>query len=111
MAISKEALRDYRCRNCGATGCKLWRDGGCFVAPSPLCCDCTARASGKDVSDLREDGIRIDPLFGETEHIGWYVPCIPMDNGAGYYGVGNTPEAAVAWWKELPLRAPVPALA
>jgi hypothetical protein len=97
--------KDYKCANCGATGCKLWRE---YQTSSPqlLCVDCAAKEEGKDITSMDERGFRDigQGLRGKTNQIGWYVPAVPDEEGIGYWGYTSVPEAGVKWWERLPLR-------
>lgn len=97
---------DYKCQECGATGCKLWRDGGSFFSIELLCVDCAARDQKKDISSINEEGCRLigQGMRGRTDQIGWYVPAVPQEERIGYWGYGSVPDAGVQWWKRLPLR-------
>ena len=99
--------RDYACDRCGVTDCKLWRafnDG----AVELRCCDCAASEADppKDVSAIDDTGrVRVDDML--TDQIGWYVPAVPSESGASYWGYTTVPANAVAWWRRLPTRAPL----
>lgn len=82
---------DYRCRDCGATGCRLWR--GYNVSRGELrCTTCTEREEGRAWSP------------DEKHSIKWSVAAVPTEDGCGYWGYTSVPAAGVAWWERLPLR-------
>jgi len=52
ISIYDEAiLKDYVCKECGATGVKLWRPYNAVEGIPLLCCDCAAKEEEKDISD------------------------------------------------------------
>jgi hypothetical protein len=85
------APKGYRCGNCGANGCRLWREYG-TLCPGLLCADCAERDQGKRL------------VFSNSDTIGWYVPAVPTADDAGWWGYTSVPDAGVAWWKALPTR-------
>lgn len=97
---------DYKCCECGATNCKLWREYQCFSKILLRCAECAAKSEKKDVSDIDADGRRSDGFGhgGRTDQIGWYVPAVPMPQCDGYHGYTSVPEAGVSWWRRLPTR-------
>src|SRR5262249_37719640 len=98
---------DYKCGNCGATGCKLWREYQTF-SPQLLCVDCACKDQNK-TNNVDEQGLQMDIELGwKTDSIGWYVPAVPDEAGFGYWGYTSVPDAGAKWWELLPLRA-VPA--
>ncbi|MDX1607739.1 MAG: hypothetical protein R3251_00815 [Candidatus Spechtbacterales bacterium] len=105
MMLTTEVPDNYKCANCGATGCKLWREYQRF-SPQLLCLDCAAADQGKDISDIDENGMRTrESGPGRTEQIGWYVPAIPNDFGTRYLEYpDNIPIIAMEWWRALPNR-------
>ena len=91
---------EYKCANCGATNCKLWRECQ-TVDPQLLCASCAAKDQNKDISDIDADGTR-SGVNGRTDQIGWYVPAVPDEQGIGYWGYTSIPDVGVNWWKNLP---------
>jgi len=82
---------DLKCEDCGATGCKLWREYQ-TCSPSLLCANCVEERTGR----------KLDP-----EHlcsIEWWVAAIPDEEGNGYWGYTSVPEVGVRWWNQLPTR-------
>lgn len=100
---SKTTPADYKCNRCGTTSCKLWRETA-FSGPRLLCVDCAAKDQKKDISTINELGCR-KTEFGETDHIGIYVPAVPTENGYGYWMQVHVPDAGCQWWNNLPLRS------
>jgi len=96
---------DYKCGKCGATGCKLWRPSHTF-APVLACCDCAAAITGESVSGIDAKG-KSESKHGRTDQIGGYVPAVPDEECAGYWGYTSVPPEACAWWWALPTRAEV----
>lgn len=92
----------YRCTACGRHGCKLWREGYTFSPVEPLCCDCTAKRTGKDVSTLDERG-RVESEFGRTDQIGGWLPAVPHPTG-GWWSYTSVSAEGCAWWDRLPNR-------
>ena len=97
----KEPPVDYKCAECGATGCKLWREYQ-TVSPKLLCANCAAKDQKKDISDIDTEGRRHNTAGGRTDQIGWYVPAVPVEEGDGFWGYTSVPQAGCDWWKDLP---------
>lgn len=97
--------RRYVCGQCGASGCKLWREYQTFK-PRLLCVDCALKDQNKD-GPVDADGRRkCDDLPFCTYTIGWYVPAVPDEEGLGYWGYCAVPDAGLAWWRGLPTLVP-----
>ena len=95
--------RKYECDHCSKTNVKLWREyQTCADRTLLLCVDCTAKQSGKDVSEIDEKG-RIPWENTRTYSIGWYVPAVPFE-GVGFHGYCGIPEDRLLWWEGLPTR-------
>jgi len=94
-------LPDYRCAQCNATWCKLWRQYQTF-SPKLLCAICVAKDQKKDISDIDASGKRGSDLGIRTDQIGWYVPAVPTEDGAGYWGYCSVPRLGCDWWYKLP---------
>lgn len=114
--------KNYKCWDCGITGCKLWRYSG-FPPIELQCVDCALKTQIKYSSILersmnnpnfhiREDGTfdweYIPGHFQSCDQIGWRLPAIPDEEGIGYWGYSSAPQVGVNWWKRLPLRSAVP---
>jgi len=95
-------LPNYKCSDCGASNCKLWRlYQSC--RPELLCADCAAKDQKKDISNIDEHGrIPCDTTgSGRTDQIGWYIPAVPIEDGETYWGYTSVPEAGCEWWRKL----------
>lgn len=102
MYLNGITPEDYKCRECGATGIKLWREYNTFN-PRLLCASHAAKGQGKDIGILTPEGKWLDPIVDQwCDQIGWYVPAVPTEDGIGYWGYTSVPDAGVEWWKGLP---------
>lgn len=95
-------MSEYKCANCGRTGCKLWRDYG-SVSPL-LCCDCAGAEQSKDVSDIDASGRRTCRDGIRTDQIGWYLPAVPTEQPGSFWAYSSVPEERADWWRSLPTR-------
>jgi len=78
---------NYKCNDCGANECKLWRE---YQACNLLCANCVEKRTKR----------KLDP---ERLHsIEWWIAAIPDEEGNGYWGYTSVPEAGVRWWNNLP---------
>lgn len=101
-----ETPPNYKCSECGAANCKLWRE----YQTSPhdktlLCARCAAKAGDKDISSMDEYGRWAeDPTRPTVTHdqIGWYVPAVPTEDNDTYWGYTSVPHAGCLWWANLP---------
>jgi len=94
-------MSEIKCEVCGATRCKLWREYQTF-SPRILCAVHAGADQEKDISTLDEDGRRVSdahPAF-RTDQIGWYVPCVPAEDG--FWGYTSVPDSALWEWRKLP---------
>jgi hypothetical protein len=94
----------YKCADCGATNCKLWREYQ-IMTLKLLCAVCACKDQ-KKTDDVDAEGRRSSDHGGRTDQIGWYVPAVPDEEGVGYWGYTSVPEAGVNWWRKLPTRPP-----
>lgn len=92
----------YACADCGATNCKLWREGYTF-SPKLACCDCAAKDAKEDISDINGDGLRVRDR-NKTDMIGIYLMAVPHVESGSYWGYTNIPESDYQWWARLPNR-------
>ena len=99
--LSGADLSAYVCAQCGASGCKLWREYQTF-SPTLLCAACAAKSEGKDITDIDAEGKRSGKFGDRTDQIGWYVPAVPTEDGCGYWGYTSVPNPGCKWWKGLP---------
>ncbi len=100
MYLKDIILQDYKCSNCGASNCKLWRPYQTFNVQL-LCAICAAASQKENIADIDNDGMRTGE-YGKTDQIGWYIPAVPTEEVGGYWGYTSVPGPAVQWWKELP---------
>lgn len=94
---------DYKCAECQATNCKLWREYQTF-SPQLLCARCAAKDQGKSIDSIDDQGRRLSelPVQERTDQIGWYVPAIPTVDLSGYWGYASIPDEGEDWWRRLP---------
>lgn len=101
---SKTPPKQYKCTDCGAYGCKLWREYQTFLDHQTLsCCDCAAKSQKKDISTIDDDGKYLSGFY-KTDSIGWRVPAIPTEDGKTFWGYCSVPSNGINWWKNLPTR-------
>lgn len=98
--------KELECENCGAKGCKLWRDYGTFTTHL-LCAFCAAEVQGVSIETIREDGTRIGPNGGRTDQIGWCVPAVQDPEDGALWGYTSIPIEDYKLWQDLPLKAGV----
>ena len=96
----------YRCAECGAHGCKLWRPAH---REKPLyCCDCSARCQKIILDSIDAEGrtsyVAGGSQFNRGDQIWGYLPAVPTEDGENFWGYTSVPEAGVAWWRALPTR-------
>lgn len=107
---------DYKCWDCGATNCKLWRYSG-FPPIELQCANCCIKAQCKpELSSsfykaasqpgfkLDEDGTweYIPEHSQRSDQIGFRLPAVPDEEGIGYWGYTSVPQDGVNWWRKLP---------
>jgi hypothetical protein len=99
----------YVCDDCGASGCKLWRDYQTFLDRQRLrCAPCAAKNQDKPIIDIDDDGFRT--LFeydwghehNRSDQIGWLVPAVTTAEGDTFWGYTSCPEDRIRWWRALP---------
>ena len=96
-----ETPQDYKCGECGATGCKLWRSFGNWVSPELLCAKC-AEARAKETG-LDLEGERSGEFGGSAiDDMGDYVPAILEESGNGFLSAIEPAQDAYDWWEGLP---------
>ncbi len=90
----------YQCSACGAIDCKLWCE---YSTPSPrlLCADCRCREMDIDPNSVDALGRHIDFRDMQTNQLGDWIPAIPDEEGAGYWGYKSAPPEAWRWWTTL----------
>lgn len=81
---------NYKCRECGITGVKLWRPYQ--TTPVDLLCGpCVGKKAGKEVD------------LSDGDQCGWHVPAVPDLQGS-WWGYTSVPAEGCAWWDALPLK-------
>jgi hypothetical protein len=93
----------YRCAQCAASGCKLWRDYG-TIEPL-LCARCAVAKAGLQFAPQVIDahGERADRYGRRTDQIGWHLPAYQAIDGYSLmYTYTDAPASAVARWRALP---------
>lgn len=98
---SRKLPHGYVCSECGATGCKLWREYN-TSEPRLLCCECAAKDQGKNIDSIDGNGVR-QTSMGSTDQIGYYVPAVPTEGEIEevYWGCSAVPDRGIAWWRLL----------
>lgn len=98
----KTLPKEYRCSQCKATNCKLWREYQTFH-PSLFCAQCAIANNPQLLHvDLDPNGTRSNDRGTRTDQLGWYVPAIPDEEGVGYWGYLSIPLNGAYWWRQLP---------
>jgi len=98
----------YVCDDCGASGCKLWREYQTFLNHQHLrCAPCAAANQQKPIDDIDAEGFRTlsEYSWGQDERsdqIGWLVPAVTTAEGDTFWGYTSVPPDRVTWWRELP---------
>ncbi len=90
---STQVPTDYRCADCGATGCRMYREYNTFLEHQRL--RCTACAL-KDQKKNAPDNAR-------AHTIEWLVAAVPTEDNESYWGYTSVPQAGVEWWDRLPV--------
>ncbi len=98
---------NYECKDCGATGCKLWREYQTFLDHQVLRCVSCAEKNQDKPCTLKETGKKSDILGSHSDQIGWLVPAVPTEENDTYWGYTSVPQPGVEWWKNLPLHPEV----
>ena len=92
----------YRCCDCGAKGCKLWRKWKPVGAVRLRCASCSARMQGVSIEGIDAVGFHTEAV-GYTDLIGTDCPAIPTENDGEYYGYRiGPPKVKTDWWRDLP---------
>ena len=97
---------DYKCSKCDKQGVKLWRDYNCFLNHVELYCATCAMKLEKKKGKIDAEGYRMSPLGDKTDQIGFLIPAVPLEEGDTYWGYSCVPQAACAWWRQLPTDKP-----
>jgi hypothetical protein len=99
-----KAPMGYECAECGASGCKLWRQYQTFASHIRLLCVvCAGKDQSVDTSDVDSDGrFAWKDMGTRTDSIAWLVPAIPTEDGETFWGYTSVPQIGVYWWRGLP---------
>jgi hypothetical protein len=97
----EEVPAEYKCSECEATGCKLWRDYGVSENQNLLCAKCAAKEQEKDISGINSCG-QFKEGGKSTNRIGWRIPAIPREQGDMFWSENYVPMTGYAWWVCLP---------
>lgn len=92
---------EYVCSKCGETHCKLWREYN-TVPVQLMCATCAAKDNDEVITDMNEYGQYTSSYGHLTNKIGDFVPAVPDEEGAGYWGYFSIPEKGFLWWEHLP---------
>ena len=95
---------DYKCKRCGATNCKLWREDPATAIPQLLCAYCAGKNEDRSVDDIDAEGTRTTASGAQTDSIGMYFPAVPDEEGIGYWNYTYVPKAGADWWRKLPTK-------
>ena len=99
----RETPSNYICHNCGAGGCKLWREYQTFLNNQTLlCARCAAIDQKKDIAGIDAAGTYESSSGGRIDQIGWLVPAVPTEENNTFWGYTSVPQEGCEWWKNLP---------
>ncbi len=90
-----EPVQGYRCRECGSTGCKLWRVGASSCIRL-WCLPCAEEASNARLV-IGHGGS--DQLYNGGLGL---VPAVPTPDGEEWWGYTSMPQDRLEWWLALP---------
>lgn len=97
----KEEKINYKCAECGASGCKLWMFHRWLYVEKLICANC-ALAGEKLNFKINSEGCHITESGKETDRIGIYLPATLNKEMSGFHIYHNTPQDRVDWWINLP---------
>ena len=98
-----ETPPNYVCHNCGASGCKLWREYNTFLDSQKLrCARCAAAEQKQDIGGIDARGRRSCGYGGRTDQIGSLIPAVPTAENDTYWGYTSVPKPGCDWWARLP---------
>lgn len=97
----------YKCCDCNATNCKLWRAYQSLSAVKLRCAECAAKIENKSIDGIDSDGCRpsdMPDMPGDrTNTIGFHIPAITTADNVRYYSFAEgVAEDRMNWWKALP---------
>lgn len=100
----------YRCSDCSAMGCKLWREYNTVLTAQTFRCGrCVLKAAGLSDVTISEQGRVYSDAHGTwTDQVGGMIPAVPTEDGSTYWGYTSVPDDGVLWWRQLPLKPPEP---
>lgn len=101
-ALPGEPAPGYRCRECDATGCKLWRVGASSCIRL-WCLPCAEKASNARL--IFGTQFSTDQLYNDGLNL---VPAVPSPDGEEWWGYTSVPEDRVEWWQALPTAPAMP---
>jgi hypothetical protein len=88
--IKKEIPESYKCKECGASGVRLFREYQTFADYITLRCTVCALANQKMTE---QDG---------PHSCGWLVAAVPTEENDTFWGYTSVPLEGVEWWNNLP---------
>jgi len=101
---------NYRCGECGAFNCKLWRDYNTFLSHQSLyCLRCAAISQKKTIKDIDLKGkMHLKSEYLENmscDQIGFLVPAVTTIEEDTFWGYASVPQDRCEWWWNLPIYA------
>ena len=94
-------MTQYKCEECGAEGCKLWRQSHVFANHVRLLCAvCAGKDQNRSIDGIDSAGCTAGK-YGVSDQIGSLVPAVPTDDGS-FWGYTSVPAHRVQWWYNLP---------
>jgi hypothetical protein len=98
-----ETPKGYKCSQCSAKGCKLWRQSNTMASALELMCGPCALKDQKITGEIDANGKVYDKSVGmDCDQIGWLLPAVPCENEDTYWGYSSVPQDGVNWWRNLP---------
>ena len=93
----------YKCEQCGATNCRLWRPYQSTGAQL-YCFECAKVDQVEELKTVRSFNRPPTPPYRE---LGWLVLAVPTEEAIDahkvYWGYTSVPQAGILWWENLPL--------
>lgn len=90
-----ETPNDYRCKDCGAHGVRLYREYQTMLDRQTLRCTACALV----------DQNQAQPDQASAHSIGWLVAAVPTEENDTFWGYTSVPTPGVEWWNRLPVTA------
>ena len=99
-------MSDYKCSQCGATGCKLWRNETRFDGKHPpqsqrgtlYCLPCAEEAEQSSLAWVSPGHI--------SDKVGKMIPAIPVEDRDAFWSYFHAPAELCAWWRSLRTGSP-----